>query len=150
MRTRNFGSSPWLSLALVLLSYGLWGWYISAYSLIWLGIGWLVAILISFTTIWTSRSIGSLMRLGPRSVLTMLFLSLIVTTAIAAFSLFSIIVVLTLAQVLARFELRTRGLRRIVTLEILSVVTTLGLAIGWSIGKFLYPSDRFWLILFSS
>lgn len=145
MKIRKLRTFPWLSLTLVLLSYGLWGWYISAYSLIWLIVGWFVAVLIAIMAIWTSRSVGELMRLGPRSVLTMLFLSLILTTAIAASSLFSVIAVLTLTHILARFELRLRGVRQMRILGTLILLSSIGLGLGWCVGRLLIPSYPFWI-----
>lgn len=78
----------------------------------------------------------------------MLILSGIITMAVAASTLFGMIVVLFASQTLARLELQSAGLSRRLTLLLMVVLSIGMLSIGWIVGKSYYPSSEYWLTSF--
>lgn len=145
MKKDLFREIPWLSLILVCLTYILVGWHLSVFHPLWSLGTLIIAILIIAGLTWGGKPLGSLFRLGPRSVVTMMMLSAIITMAVAASALFALILILIFSKVLARIQLLCMGYRRTTILLLLSLITGLGLGLGWAIGQFLIPGSTFWL-----
>jgi hypothetical protein len=129
-------SFPWLSVTCVGLAYGLLGWQLSALAAFWLIDLWLGTVVAIFALIWRGSAVGRLLfRSGPRSLVTIFMLSMIVTLSIAYAQPFGLALILMLTILLGRLELQTRGLSRRVVLTILSIVAGSGLTIGWCLGR---------------
>ncbi len=143
--TAGIRPTLWIALLTLGLAYSLLGWQLSAYPIFW-SIGSLVAVLI-FTVLfmWGGTIAGRMMRIGPRSVVTMLILSSTITLAVAASTLFTVLLILLATQVLTRLELQTAGFNRWLTLAILACVSSTTLTGGWLIGYKFYPSNPLWL-----
>lgn len=137
--------TPLLSLFCVGLAYGLLGWHLSAYHIVWAMGSWFVAITLTILLLWGEQVTKRMFRLGPRGVVSMLILSGIVTMAVAASTLFGMIVVLLAAQTLARLELQSAGLGRRLTLLLMVVLSISTLSCGWFAGKTYFPSSEYWL-----
>lgn len=135
----------WISLLTLGLAYGLLGWQLSAYHIAWsIGFGVAVA-LFTILFMWGGGIIARMMRIGPRSVLTMLILSSTITVAVAASTLFTILIILLATNLLTRLEFQTAGFSRGLTLAILLGIASVALSGGWLIGHNLYPSNPLWL-----
>ncbi len=78
----------------------------------------------------------------------MLILSGIITMAVAASTLFGMIVVLLASQTLARLELQSAGLSRRLTLLLMVILSIGTLSAGWIVGQNHYPSSPYWLTSF--
>lgn len=76
-----------------------------------------------------------LIRSGPRSLVTILMLSLIVTLAVSYAQSFGLALILLLTILLGRLELQSKGLSRRTVLTILSIVAGSALTIGWCLGR---------------
>jgi hypothetical protein len=129
-------SFPWLSVVCVGLAYGLLGWELSALAAFWLIDLWLGTVVVIFTLIWRGSAVSRLLfRSGPRSLVTILMLSMIMTLSVAYAQPFGLALMLMLTILLGRLELQTGGLDRRVVLTILSIVAGSGLTIGWCLGR---------------
>jgi hypothetical protein len=129
-------SFPWLSVVCVGLAYGLLGWELSALAAFWLIDLWLGTVVVIFMLIWRGAVVGRLLfRSGPRSLVTILMLSMIATLSVAYAQPFGLALILMLTILLGRLELQTGGLDRRVVLTILSIVAGSGLTIGWCLGR---------------
>ncbi|MGF1603616.1 MAG: hypothetical protein ACFCU8_16650 [Thermosynechococcaceae cyanobacterium] len=135
----------WVSLMTLALAYGLLGWQLSAYH-VSLAIATILAVCI-FTVLllWGGGLASRMMRIGPRSVLLMLIISLTITLAVATPTLFTLLLILLATQLLARLEFQTAGFNRFVTMGMLSSVSCIALSCGWLVGRSLYPSNALWL-----
>ena len=80
----------------------------------------------------------------------MFILSSILTLAVAASTLFGMIVILLASQLLARLELQAAGLGRRLTLILIVVLSLSTLSCGWIVGDTYYPSSPYWLTSFLS
>lgn len=139
--------TPILSLLCVGVSYGLLGWHLSAYHIGWAMGSWFVAISLTILLFWGEEVTKRMFRLGPRGVVSMLILSGIITMAVAASTLFGMIVVLLASQTLARLELQSSGLSRRLTLLLMVILSIGALSGGWIAGIY-YPSSPYWLTSF--
>ncbi len=143
---RNVVKALWFPLSLVCLAYGLLGWHLAAYPISWLFVSHLAAILATSAFIWGGRVLDYFLRLGPRSVVTMLILSSAITLAVAASTLFTVILILFATKLFARLEIRAgASLNRIFCLGSMTVVAWIGLSLGWLTGAYLVPSSPYWL-----
>jgi cation transport ATPase len=136
---------PWLAMFLVWIGYVLLGWQLSAYDVAWEIGAWLAALIMIVICIWGGEKIFRLLRLGPRSIGNMLFLSTAVTLAAIASSLFAMVIIILGAEVLTRLEMAANGWHRWPILWTLISLATLGLTGGWLSGVYLIPSSPFWL-----
>lgn len=145
----NLAKTPWFPLILVALAYSLLGWHLAAYHILWTVGSFMGAFLLTATLIWGGRTVGNIFRLGPRSVLTMFLLSAAITIAVAASTLFALILILLLAEILARLEMQSvGGFGQLFSFGTISLVACLGLWLGWFTGVAIVPSSRFWLEVF--
>lgn len=108
---------------------------------------WFVAISLTILLFWGEEVTKRMFRLGPRGVVSMLILSGIITMAVAASTLFGLIVVLLASQTLARLELQSSGLSRRLTLLLMVILSIGTLSGGWIAGIY-YPSSPYWLTSF--
>jgi hypothetical protein len=145
MKAPLLSTIPWFSLVLVALAYGLLGWHLSAYHFLWSIGSFIAAVMITVCLIWGGKAFGELFRLGPRSVVTMLILSSVITLAVAASTLFAMIIILVLTKVLARLQMQSAGFSKHHTLGVVSLSAGLGLSLGWIVSKFFVSSSTYWL-----
>lgn len=139
----NVGKFPFIPLGLVGLGYTLVGWRLSAYNPVWGIISAGLAGIITVLLIWGTGSILRVMRLGPRSILTMLFLSSAVTMVVVAPSIFALIAILLATETLVRLEMQSAGYRGSQILAVIMQVALLGILVGWAIGNYLVPGQPF-------
>jgi hypothetical protein len=135
----------WIALAVLWLTYTLLGWHLSAYHFIWLILSFLATALLNLSLTKEGREIGELFSFGPRSLITIFLLSTAVTLAVAASSVFALILILLAAELLARVELQVAGLDRSRAFWIMLLLASLGLGVGWWFGITLLPSSRYWI-----
>jgi cation transport ATPase len=134
---------PWLALTLVWLGYVLLGWHLSIYHIAWEVSAWVMSLLLTILCIWGGGSIYRLLRMGPRSIFTMLMLSAAVTVAAVASAIFALITIVLAAEVLTRVEMLISGFNQWQILITLSLVATLGMTVGWWAGttnEYLLPN----------
>ncbi|MDG2989931.1 hypothetical protein L3556_03130 [Candidatus Synechococcus calcipolaris G9] len=139
----NVGKFPFIPLGLVGLGYVLVGWRLSAYNPVWGIISAGFAGIITVLLIWGTGSILRVMRLGPRSILTMLFLSSAVTMVVIASTIFALIAILLATETLVRLEMQAAGYRGSQILAVIMQVALLGILVGWAIGNYLVPGQPF-------
>lgn len=137
--------NPLISLVCVGIAYGLLGWHLSVYDITWAMASWFVAITLTILLFWGEQVTKRMFRLGPRGVVSMLILSGIVTMAVAASTLFGMIVVLLATQTLARLELQAAGVDRRLTLLLMVVLSISTFGWGWRLGNQYFPSSKYWL-----
>nr|WP_238718421.1 hypothetical protein [Petrachloros mirabilis] len=138
-------TAPWVGIACLGLAYGLLGWHLSAYHILWSAGAWGLGIFVIYTLLWSGRIWGRMLQMGPRSVVTMLVLSAVITMAVAASAVFVMLALLLAAKLLARLELQVAGYNRWATLIILVLISFCGLSSGWVIGYLYFPSSPYWL-----
>ncbi len=136
---------PWLPAFLASLAYGLLGWHLSIFNIFWEIGAFFGAIVLTITLIWGGGGIARLLRLGPRSIFSMLLLSGAVTLAVIASSVFALIVIVLAAEALTRVEMKSLGFGPVSTLSTLTVIAAIGLSAGWVSGHY-FPSSSYWLI----
>lgn len=135
---------PWFSLLLVWSGYLLLGWQISAYHVAWeLGAG-LAGLIVTIICIWGGGAVFRQLRMGPRSIGTMLCLSAAVTIAAVASSIFALLSIIIGAEILTRLEMYARGYNSWQILIVLTFLACLGLTCGWIGGHYILPSNSFW------
>jgi hypothetical protein len=130
---------------LALIVDGFYGWHGSAFNLRWIIPAHLLVILLAVILIWGNRLLLKILRMGPRSVASMFVLSMIVTLAVTASSVLGLMIMLITSKLLVIFEMRTAAFNEFRTLFTLTLISFLGINIGWGIGYFAYPSSSFWL-----
>lgn len=136
---------PWIPCLLALVVDGLYGWHLSPFNLLWSIPAHILVIMVSVVLIWGNRLLLKILRLGPRSVVSMFILSMIVTLAVTASSALGLVIMLITSKLLVIFEMRAVGFNEFQTLFTLTLIAILGINIGWMIGSFAYPSPSFWL-----
>lgn len=136
---------PWLALLLVGATYMILGWQLSASPLAWRFVAHWGGSLISIFVLWSDRVTGGLLRLGPRSVVSMLILSMVVTMAVVASSVLAIGLILIAAKFLTMLEMQMVGFNRWQILFTLVLVAGLGLIAGSMLADVWAPGTTFWL-----
>jgi hypothetical protein len=136
---------PWLPAFLAGLAYTLLGWHLSIFNIFWEIGAFIGSIALTLTLIWGGGGIARLLRLGPRSIFSMLLLSGAVTLAVIASSVFALIVIVLAAEALTRVEMRSLGFGPVSTLWTLTVIAAIGLSAGWMSGHY-FPSSAYWLM----
>ncbi len=131
-------SFPWLSVICIGIAYGLLGWRISGLAAFWLINTWLITVGLIFFLIWRGNFVLRLVRMGPRSLVLIFFLSMTLTLALSYPEPFGLSLILFLTVLLGRLELQTQGWGRRLSLAILAVVAGGALIGGWFLGR--YPS----------
>jgi hypothetical protein len=127
---------PWASLLLLLFTYGVFGWLVSAGEKSWLL--WLMgAVYISLITLaltapfTTMRSFyGSWLQSDTRAFLSVIVGALFAAIVLAWIEVFIRILVLIAAGALARLDLQTAGYSRWQAFGILVSVSMIGFALG--------------------
>ncbi|MCH9055629.1 hypothetical protein [Parathermosynechococcus lividus] len=130
---------PLVLLALVVLGYILVGWHLSAYPWMWSAYACILAAILTVVVVWGTSNFFRSMQMGPRSVVTMLILSTIVTLFVNAFAIFSLIAILMSSETLVRIEMRAAGYRNWQIMIVIMQMAILGVFIGWTIGRYLLP-----------
>lgn len=133
-----FKARPFLALICMGLSYGLMGWYCSAFSGILHLWAWPIAMAFTFSIIWGWTLIVRLVLLTPRILVLSLGLSLTLTIAVSFFDLFILLIMLFASTLFSKLELQLAGVSRIWTLVSISVVSGAMIGGGWSLGHHLY------------
>jgi hypothetical protein len=128
-------SFPWLSVTCIGIAYGLLGWRISGFAAFWLIDTWLMTVILIFFLIWRGNFVMRLVRMGPRSLVLIFFLSMTLTLALSYPEPFGLSLMLFLTVLLGRLELQTQGWGRRLSLTILSVVAGSALMGGWLLGR---------------
>jgi hypothetical protein len=128
-------SFPFLSVVCVFLAYGLLGWKLSGIAAIWLIEALVAAIIIIFILIWWGNILGRLVSLGPRSLVSIFIFSMIITASAVYSEPFAIGLILLLTIFWSRLEMQIRGIKRIATLSILSLMVGISMAGGWFLGR---------------
>jgi hypothetical protein len=127
---------PWASLLLLLFTYAVFGWLVSAWEKSWLL--WLMgAVYISLITLaltapfTTMRSFyGSWLQSDTRAFLSVIVGALFAAIVLAWIEVFIRILVLIAAGALARLDLQTAGYSRWQAFGILVSVSMIGFALG--------------------
>ncbi len=148
-------SFPWLSLSSIGFAYGMLGWRLSTLSVFWLVESWLATIALIFLLLWRGKLFSRWFQLGPAVLVSILFISLTVTFAIAYAEQFGLGIVLLLSIFWGRLELLLRGINQRLVLVCISVVSGWGLTLGWLLGRDPRVMEMLWqglrrLQLFSS
>jgi hypothetical protein len=128
-------SFPWLPVICIGIAYGLLGWRISGLAAFWLIDTWLLTVILIFFLIWRGNFAMRLVRMGPRSLVLIFFLSMVLTLALSYPEPFGLSLILFLTVLLGRLEFQTKGWGRRLTLTILSVVAGGALMSGWLLGR---------------
>jgi hypothetical protein len=127
---------PILSVVCVALAYGLLGWRLSSISALWLIIdSWIAAIIIIYILIWWGNIFGRLVSIGPRSLVSIFVFSMLITMSAVFAEPFALALVLLLTIFWSRLEMQIRGIKKITTLSILSVVVGGAMTGGWFLGR---------------
>ncbi|HEY9824127.1 MAG TPA: hypothetical protein V6D19_01660 [Stenomitos sp.] len=134
MKIPSFGFSG-LALVCVGLAYGLLGWELSSFAALWVIEAWLATVCVIFLLIWQSKVIIYLARSGPRSLITILLLSMVINLAFSNAQPFGLALMLLLTIIFGRLELQFSGLTRSMTLTLLSLVAGGTLTLGWILGR---------------
>ena len=116
-------------------AYGFLGWRLSFYAAIWLIDSWFIAVIAIFILIWHGKLVSRIVWIGPRSLVTIFMLSMVLNLAVAYSETFGLVITLVLTTLLARFELQLRGISRQFTLVILTFISGLALMLGWLAGQ---------------
>lgn len=124
-----------LALVCVGLAYGLLGWELSSFAAVWVIEAWLATVFLIFILIWQSKVIVHLARSGPRSLITILLLSMVINLAVSNAQPFGLALMLLLTIIFGRLELQFSGLTRSMTLTLLSLVAGGTLTLGWILGR---------------
>jgi len=129
---------PWLSLLLLLSAYSTFSWFLYRSTVPWLvWVAVLTFALLQATLLTTC--LGGVRRflrrwlisdIGYFTVVLLGAFSLVV--ALVWFHIFGYIIMLIAAEVLARLDLQNAGFNRSQALAILTLVSVLGLAVGWT------------------
>jgi hypothetical protein len=127
-------SFPILSVVCVTLAYGFLGWKLAAIPAIWLLESWIAATVIIFILIWWGDFVGRLVSLGPRSLISIFVLSMILTASAVYSEPFTLVLVLLLTIFWSRLEMQIHGMKRVKTLSILSLLIGVSMAGGWFLG----------------
>lgn len=137
--------SPWLSLALLWLSYALLGWYLSAYHVFWYMGAFVTALALAIA--WKSiPCLKSLIKLGSRGffvILTMLTISILFSLALTWSPLLILLIIPFVATFLAKLEMRFAGFSPKSTFLILTLLAGFGLGLGEIIDIMAFPSMRY-------
>lgn len=146
---------PWGAASVIFLSYVTLGMNLAIHNPGWslwkycttsmLMVGLIVSVG-SIIHTWGRGNFLRLVRVGPRSILTMLYLSSIITLAVVSSLIFILILMIGAAAILMRIEMRAAGYQ---TMQILGVMVLLGLGgmvLGW-IAHRLVISNTLQLIL---
>lgn len=126
---------PILSIACVVFAYGLLGWRLAAIPALWVISSWFGTVVVIIALTWWGNYLGRLVQVGARSLLLIFFLSIGFTLAIAYAETFALGLILMLTIFWGRLEMQIRGMSRISSLCILSVVVGCALATGWFLGQ---------------
>ncbi|MBD2211807.1 hypothetical protein H6G27_18305 [Nostoc linckia FACHB-104] len=136
-----------LSLLLLCVAYAFFGWYLSAYHIIWL-VGSFIATVVFFGGRKNSSLFERALSFFLPSSLAIFLISLIVSIILFALAVNSpilgILIITPLATtVLAELEMRLTGLNKLNALVILTVIAGFGLVLGEMIDVVLVPSTRY-------
>jgi hypothetical protein len=135
---------PWLALLLVWLGYLLLGWQLSSLHFAWEVGAWIVGLCLTTLCIWGGGAVFRQLRLGPRSITTMLILSATITIAAVSSAVFALMAIIVCSEILTRLEMYAKGFNSWQILSILTIIATIGLSSGWLAGHYWMPSNRFW------
>lgn len=130
-------SLPWLSLGLLLAAYSTFSWYVYHLTItwvVWVGViafALLQALLLttfgqgfkSLISRWLSSDTGYFT--------TVLALAFLATTVLVWIHIFGYLITVIAAEILARLDLQNRGFGREQSLTILTLVSLVGLLVGW-------------------
>lgn len=127
---------PWLSLALLLLAYATFSWFLYVSHVSWLAWAGVIMFTLAEALLLTTFSRG--LRLVFRQWLTsdigyftlIIFGAFLVAIALVWIRIFSYIVVVVSSEVLARLELQQLGCNRWQSFIVLSLLSFVGLGIG--------------------
>ncbi|MBD2497279.1 hypothetical protein [Nostoc sp. FACHB-280] len=136
-----------LSLLLLCVAYAFFGWYLSAYHIIWL-VGSFIATVAFFGGRKNSSLFERALSFFLPGSLGIFIISLIVSVILFALAVNSpilgIFIITPLATtVLAELEMRLTGLNKLNALVILTVIAGFGLVLGKMIDVLLVPSTRY-------
>lgn len=140
---------PWVSLALLLLSFALLGWYLSSYHPIWSFWSFVAVVTATMALIWGGNSLLRWLKIGSQGLFFSLGLALVACLAVLVSGLFAQVIMLLGAELLARIQMQFAGFSKNQTLWVLTVVVGLGLGLGWMAGVMLLPKEETSLIQLS-
>jgi hypothetical protein len=132
---------PWLSLSLLLAAYSTFSWVLYHATVPWLVWAAALAFAIAQSLLLTTLSEGFRVFLSKWLKSDVGYFTVVLSSAFfIAFALvwiqiFSYVAVLVAAEVLARLDLQNAGFNRSQALMVLTIVSTLGLLIGWSASR---------------
>lgn len=136
------GKIPWVSLVLLLISFALLGWYLSSYHSIWSLWSFVAVVAVTMAIIWSSDSLLRWLRVGSQGLFFALGITLVACLAVLASGLFTQVVMLLAAELLARIQMQSAGFSKNHTLWVLTVVVGLGLGLGWMTGTMFLPEEE--------
>jgi hypothetical protein len=125
---------PWLAMISIALAYGLLGWRLSFLTMLGLVESWIATITIIFLLIWRGGILRRWFRLGPTVLVSILVASFTLVVAIAYSDLFGLALVLVLSIFWGRLELQSWGMNQRLVLVCVSLMSGVGLTLGWIIG----------------
>lgn len=128
---------PWLSLLLLLATYSIFSWFLlqtvgKPAGLLVAGLALVQALLLTTWLNWLKRFARLWLHSDLGYFTLILILALGSTMALVWFKAFSYGIVLVSAELLARLDLQTAGYSRWQALVILTLVSWLGLGLGWT------------------
>ena len=142
---RSNKPKPWVALLCMCGCYGLVGWHCSAYGGVWSIGSWIGALGLTWGLLWGWQQISGVLKRGPKILVSIGVLSLVLTVAISFSRLFLLLIMVVASTIFARLELQISGLSRFWTLATLSIVSGTMIGLGWYLGKQFYPSSEYWL-----
>ncbi len=138
---------------MLLTAYGTFSWFLyqsTAPWSVWVGMA-VFALIQALLLTALSRGLRSAIRGWLKSDIGYFSVVLIGAFSIALilvwFHIFEYIILVVAAEVLARFDLQTAGLNRWQSLAVLTIVSLLGLSIGWIADRAFLPAIQFLLWL---
>lgn len=127
---------PWISLLLLVFTYAVFGWLISATDFSWIvwGVAAVYTLLIAFVLTAPLRLMKSFytswLQSDVRAFMSVIFAAFVAVIILCAFRIFIRIVVLIAAGALVRLDLQTAGYREWQAFGILAVFSLAGFSLG--------------------
>lgn len=131
----------WLSLSLLLAAYGVLGYCLSRWAAPWLV--WLVVLLFALGQAILLTSFSDDFKTSIRSWInsdvghftTIATAAFGIAAALVWFHLFQYLLMIGAAEILARVELQHSGFNRPKSLGVLTLLSLMGLGVGWMVSK---------------
>jgi hypothetical protein len=128
---------PWLSLSLLLIAYGTFGWFLSRTTTF--RFTWVFALIFALMLAWilTSPLRGLSSKFlqwsvsGAGSLILCLIISMLVALALVQARILSHVLIILSAEILVRLDMQTSGFNKVQAFLLLTGTSLAGLEIGW-------------------